>query len=218
MVIVIKKKYITNYIVLILITIISLIATSGTYAKYTSSVETESSCVTVAKWSIKINDKDITQPQEAIAFDIFDTIYDSDGSSIEHDIANADTVIVSDENSIIAPGTSGAFDLKIENASEVKVKYSIEFTEDNLNNVPIEYSIDKVNYFNISDLTSQINDIAPAISIGDTSTVKVYWRWAYEGDGTNSYSQTDETDTALGTFSTSPIYNISAKIIVTQVD
>ncbi len=218
MVIVIKKKNITNYIILTMITIISLIATSGTYAKYTSSVETESSCVTVAKWSVKINDKDITQTQEAIAFDIFDTIYDSDGTSIEYDIANVDSTSDPNKNSIIAPGTSGAFNLKIENESEVNIKYSIEFTEDNTSRIPIEYSVNGVDYFDVEGLTNALNTRAENIAIGGLETIEVSWRWAYESDGTNSYGQTDETDTALGTFSTSPIYNVSAKIIVTQVD
>lgn len=200
-----KNNKITLFtIIAIIITIIALIITSGTYAKYTSSVDTTSASATVAKWSVKINGQDITTDQTEITFDLFEYIYDSDGGEIEEDVVD----------NKIAPGTSGKFDLAIENSSEVTVKYSIEFTETNTSDIPIEYSIDGTNYFDAAGLTAELNNNAENIAIGDTKNIDVTWRWAYEVDGLTS----DSTDTALGTATTAPTYEVSAKIIATQVD
>ncbi len=204
-----KNNKITLFtIIAIILTIIALIITSGTYAKYTSSIDTESAYATVAKWSVKINNQDITSSEQAITFNLFEYIYDSDGTEIEDDVSSTK----------IAPGTSGGFSFTIENSSEVTIKYSIEFTENNTSNIPIEYSVDGVNYYNAAGLTNELNTNATNIAIGASKDIEVSWRWAYENNGTNSYSQTDTTDTALGKAATAPTYEVSAKIIATQVD
>lgn len=199
-----NNKTLVFAIFAIILTIIALIATSGTYAKYTSSIDTTEASATVAKWSVKVNDKDITKTSEPINFNIFDYIYDSDGTEIENDVSN----------NKIAPGTSGSFNFKIENLSEVNIKYSIEFTETNTSNIPIEYSLDQTTYYNAEGLTQELETNAQEIQIANEETITVYWRWAYDSN--------DTTDTALGVAAqntgTLPTYNVSATIIATQVD
>ena len=96
----------------LLITIIAVILVASTYAKYTTSKDLEA-VATVAKWSIKLGGKDITQ-NETVIFDLFTTVKDTDGNDETDVSANR-----------IAPGTQGSFDVELENASEVTAKYNI---------------------------------------------------------------------------------------------
>lgn len=202
-----KNNKITLFtMIAIILTIIALIITSGTYAKYTSSIDTTTANATVAKWSVKINGKDITKDSTAITFNLFDTIYDTGASEPEDDVAEGK----------IAPGTEGGFNFEIENSSEVTIKYSIEFTETNSSNIPIEYSIDQENYYTAEELTEELNNNAESIYMEDSKLIDVYWRWAYEG--ATGATQTDVTDTALGSATTAPTYNVKATIVATQVD
>lgn len=218
------KKYSVLKIImyLILITNITLIAISGTYAKYTSSSQVNFGYAHIAKWKVLINETDISTGVDVIELNLFDCIYDSDGSSYETDVQNISLV---DEftgetltESMIAPGTSGNGTITIENDSNVNVKYEIEFNEHNDENVPVEYSIDNVNYYKADDLADVINNNSEKINYGASKIIQLYWRWQYEGDGTNSYNQTDETDTVIGVSTEDIKYQITAKIIVTQVD
>mgnify|MGYP000482400440 CR=1 FL=1 len=109
-----KLMKITTFV--LLITILALILVSGTYAKYTSSVSGSDSA-TVAKWSIKVNGTEIAVANPNVTFKLFETINDTNGG-VESDVTSG----------LIAPGTSGAFSVKIKNESEVTAKYSIGFT------------------------------------------------------------------------------------------
>ena len=99
----------------LLITTIAAILVWGTYAKYTS-IATGTATATVAKWDIKAGaygeEVSIIGDDATVAFNLFDTILEEDGSE-EYD------VIRDDEGNVlkIAPGTSGAFDLSIVNYS-----------------------------------------------------------------------------------------------------
>lgn len=218
-----KKYNILKIIMyLILITNITLIAISGTYAKYTSTGQVNFGYAYVAKWKVLINSVDMSSGQNVVELNLFENIYDSDGSSYETDIETValdnETVNPDYPSWTIAPGTSGNGTITIENDSNVNVKYEIEFTEHNEENVPVEYSIDNIEYYKADDLADIINDNAEKINYGDSEIINLYWRWQYEGDGTNSYSQTDETDTVIGSSAEIVKYQVSAKIIATQVD
>ncbi len=83
----------------------SLVTTSmlsGTLAKYTTTIDASASA-TVALWSVG------TDVEDAIV-SLFDTTYDN---------------VVEDR---VAPGTSGGFDIELENASEVDVLYTVTMT------------------------------------------------------------------------------------------
>lgn len=180
---------------------------SGTLAKYTSTTN-GTGTATVAKWSMKVNDTDITK-NDVVTFGLFDTVNEADTETEEENVSTGK----------IAPGTGGSFALKIDNQSEVDAKYSIELTETNTSNVPIQYSMDKTTW---TDDLDAINTAQTDVDIAKESgskTVTVYWRWMFEGTDAGAHTgQTDATDTALGTAGTPPTVQIAAAFTATQVD
>ncbi len=175
-------------------TIVTSCFVSSTFAKYTSSVS-GSDTVTVAKWAITINETDATQTQ-SVAFDLFSTIKDSDGTSAEGDV-KADR---------IAPGTSGSFNLAVANNSEVTAKYGIAF-EITGATIPIEYSIDGGQSWKAS-----LDDVAETqIAQGGNANVTVMWRWPF-----STSAQQDTTDTSAGIAAST--ITVNATITATQVD
>lgn len=217
------KKYSVLKIImyLILITNITLIAISGTYAKYTSTGSTERAYANVAKWNVLVNDVNLNAGDMQIEFDLFDCIYDSDGTSYETDVK---TINLSNEPSgdypaewTIAPGTSGNATITIKNESNVNVDYKVQFTESNEFLVPIEYSLDNNTFYKIHDIEQIINAMTNKITYGDSETINIYWRWQFDNDGM-VYNQTDMKDTNLGLTTENIQYQVLAKIIVTQID
>lgn len=172
---------------------------TGTWAKYTTTV-TGTDTATVAKWSIEVNDSSITVASPTVTFDLFNTIKDTDGTNDETDVAA----------NLIAPGTSGLFELKVENLSEVNATYEISFTETNAANVPLQYSTDGTTW---KDSIADINVAATAIAMETgTATVKVQWRWVFS---TNAAG--DAADTTIGQGAPATV-TVAATITVTQVD
>lgn len=169
----------------------------GTFAKYTSSA-TGTDTATVAKWDIKVGGTSITTNND-FTFDLFKTITDSDGSTPESDMSPVD-------GTIIAPGTSGKFDIVIKNDSQVNATYAIDYSVTNTGNIPVQFST------NGTDWKTDINDLdvtGVGINIGNTTTVTVQWKWAFDGD--------DGIDTALGSAATATL-KVDAKVTATQVD
>ena len=111
-----KIKKMKKITLIITILILSVIFLSGTFARYASSASGTDSTM-VAKWSFEVNGKDITVlgDDEIVSFDLFDTIYDSDGESNETDV----------KEGMIAPGTAGAFEFLLHNTSEVTTSYEL---------------------------------------------------------------------------------------------
>lgn len=191
----------------LLVTLIALILVANTYAKYTTTKDLDA-VATVAKWSIKLSDKDITQ-NETVSFDLFTTVKDTNGSD-EEDVVNGK----------IAPGTQGSFEVKIENASEVTAKYTVTFNSENTSNIPVEFSVDGGNTWN-SDI-SQLKLTGELKSNEKTSTdaaPTIAWRWAFERGTEDLEKSTNNTaDTALGTASTAPTVKVTAHLVAEQVD
>lgn len=185
---------------------------AGTYAKYTSNIS-GSDVATVAKWAWTINDNVIDSAQDAtngFTLDLFDTITDSDIQTAETDVASG----------VIAPGTSGSFEIELTNDSEVNATYAITLAETNASGIPIEYSSDGSTW--VSGVNS-FNVQATSIDREDTATETIYWRWAFTGAESTNYqtTQTDTTDTALGFSANSnpaPSVQVTATVTVTQVD
>lgn len=191
-----KKNMIMRFASLLLVvTLLSTCAISGTFAKYTSSA-TGSDSARVAKWSFKAGGADVATVDE-FTFDLF-----------------------TGEDTIIAPGSTGSFELKLKNESEVNAKYSIDYTATQTNtpdsiNIPIKFCL--TNSQTPSDWKENIDDL----DVTDVSLVKgsaetsvtVYWKWD---------TATDVSDTALGVKSataenSAPTVTVSAKVTATQV-
>lgn len=211
-----KNDKITRFAILILaLTMITLMVVSGTFAKYTSSA-TGSDTATVAKWSIKVGSGDgveIAGSSSTVSFDLFSTIKDEDGGS-EADVAGkaSGTAVGSTSATakIIAPGTSGSFDIIVKNESEVNATYSIAF-ESNNTSIPIEFSTDGTTW---KSTLSEANVTNAAINMNSAAQTKtVYWRWAYDVSAAR-----DTADTNLGVAAqTSPAsVTLSATITATQ--
>ncbi len=191
----------------LLITIIAVILVANTYAKYITSKDLEA-VATVAKWSIKLGGKDITQ-NEAVTFDLFTTVKDTDGSDETDVSANR-----------IAPGTQGSFDVELENASEVTAKYTVTFESQNTSNIPVEFSVDggKTWKTDIKELT--LTDVLEAgAKTSTTESPKISWRWVFER-GTEDSEKTINNgfDTDLGILETAPTVTVTAHLVAEQVD
>lgn len=192
----------------LLITIIAVILVANTYAKYITSKDLEA-VATVAKWSIKLGGKDITTQNEAVTFDLFTTVKDTDGSDETDVSANR-----------IAPGTQGSFDVELENASEVTAKYTVTFESQNTSNIPVEFSVDggKTWKTDIKELT--LTDVLEAgAKTSTTESPKISWRWVFER-GTEDSEKTINNgfDTDLGISETAPTVTVTAHLVAEQVN
>ena len=185
----------------LLLTMIAVILVSGTYAKYTSTASGTNATV-VAKWSFMANGKDMTtlENNEEIEFDLFNTIYDSNGTDKETDV----------EDGLIAPGTSGSFEFVLQNTSDVTTQYAIDFEVEDENDIPIQYSLNGNDWYSeISDIDiRKSDDTILAIGSGEKS-ITIKWKWAFDGD--------NDKDTQLGTLEDVTI-KIKATVTATQIN
>ncbi len=203
-------------VALVVLTVISMGSVAGTYAKYTSS-ETDTDTARVAKWDVKFG------TTNTFAFNLFDTILDSNGSA-ETDVKDGGTT----EN-IIAPGTKGAFSIDITNDSEVNADLVATFKETNASNIPLQY---KLTYTpvggtavegdwkdSIADLAMPANTFLPFDTItGNKGTIKIEWQWVYEkGADKTAIDANDAIDNALGKDGTATV-SIEATLSATQRD
>ena len=191
---------------LLVLALLSTCVIGGTFAKYTSSA-TGSDTARVAKWSIKLNTAQIaTGSTEAVTISLFDTIYDSNGTDEETDVAKIA------DHKIIAPGTSGKFEINILNDSEVNAKYDMTFTTSTAA-IPVQFSTDGSDWkTTISDcnLTNQDLDMSTT-----PVTTTVYWKWEYEVGAAH-----DVVDTTLGIAAREAAQELTVNVAITatQVD
>lgn len=202
-----KNKMMRLAAIVLMLTLLTTCAISGTFAKYTASA-TASDNARVAKWDIDYTQNDIDAPlNNDIVFALFDTANINDTN-----VKGA----AADQPAIIAPGTTGSFSFTISNKSEVTAKYAINYTVQN-NGVPIEYSID-----NGQNWTTDLADVEfTNLTMGTgVANITIQWRWAFTGNESANYknNQTDTTDTNLGTAGTPAQVIVSAEITVEQVD
>ena len=177
----------------------------GTFAKYTSSA-TGNDNANVAKWDIRVNGANITA-SDTFTFDLFNTVNDTTDN-------NAETDMAPNGGTIIAPGTTGKFTIKLQNLSEVNAEYSTEYTvTSNVSSIPVQYSLDGNNW---TTEISTLNRTNCTIGLGTEGEVTVYWKWDFSTD-----AAADAYDTLLGTMAageTVPVIYVSAKVTATQVD
>ena len=189
-----KNKTMKMILITLLIAMIALVLVSGTYAKYTSSAS-GSDTARVAKWSFNVGENDIVA-KDTFTFDLFKTITDTDVVS-----ANADKVI--------APGTSGSFDLVLENKSETSAKYGITYTVTNTASIPVQFSVNGKDWTdNLANVVESDTDTKLDANNG-RKTIKIQWKWAYDGD--------DTTDVNLGKVGTAKLI-VQADVTATQID
>lgn len=195
-----KNKTMKMILITLLITMIALVLVSGTYAKYTSSAS-GSDTARVAKWSFTVGGTDIVA-ENTFTFDLFKTIKDTDGKT-ETDVVSANG------DKVIAPGTSGSFDLVLENKSETSAKYGITYTVTNTASIPVQFSANGKDWTDsLANVVESDTDTKLDANNG-TKTIKIQWKWAYDGD--------DTTDVNLGKAGTAKLI-VQADVTATQID
>ena len=156
----------------------------SSFAKYIANIS-KSGSVSVAKWNFQSDNSLET-------FDIsLDDNYD------ESTLLSVRTVDGVDKK-LIAPGTSGSFDIDLINTSEVGVNFTVSL--DSINNLPHNIKFYKdANYQ--TELTPGSSSITGSLTANDATgiTVTIYWKWLYEtGDVTDGIATGDSYDTEDG--------------------
>ena len=215
-----KNKMMRLAAIVLMLTLLTTCAISGTFAKYTASA-TGSDTARVAKWSFKVKDTDIAGATNTFTFDLFNTVYDTNNDPADNNKANdTDVSDATDTTAIIAPGTWGYFDIELNNASEVTAAYTIDFTELTTSGIPLHFKKAVVTQGaevaypttgSWGDLES-INVAETQLAINGSTVIRVYWEWVFDGN--------TDTDTNLGVNAVSSAQNITiqAEINIEQVD
>lgn len=209
-----KKIFIILIGFLELLTVIVIIKVKGTYAKYTTAVK-GSATAKVACWNINT----INNIKDLFASSYLNVI---DGT---------------EEQGVIAPGTSGTYFFTIK--GDVETSYTLSIVASGTDNVngaisgynPIKYSFTKPNTgtdkdknptittegMTFEELRKAINDIDDGSQIHKAGTLRgdVYtigWKWEKDGDNAK--------DTLLGNLvaTENKTINLSVNITATQVD
>lgn len=186
------KKVLNTRTLIILVIALLLVASAVGYtvAKYVTS-DSSNYTARVAKWDVSVK-------KAAASVDLFaytDEAVDYDGNGNEN---------------VIAPGTSGSFSYELTNNSEVKASYQVIYTLDEAG-VYLQWSEDGINW------TDDLADVTGAsIAMGETVEKKIYWKWAFEGDGAAA-GQNDVSDTDLGIAGTAKP-TLKIEVVFTQED
>lgn len=194
---------------------------SGTVAKY-SSTASETAQPTVAKWSFNVENANIATAN-TFTFTPFaaNAIKDSNGTSEETDVKSGS----------IAPGTSGSFEINLENTSEVTARYAVAFAVEGPENYnPLKFALSNdantqwVNADQISTLNIAASD-ETKLGFGEannkTASVTIYWKWDFEQDANadaSTKAANDAKDVAfIDAVNTTPV-KVTATVTAEQVD
>lgn len=203
-----KNRSIKIAVLVLALALITSCFVGTTFAKYTSTA-TGTGEAEVAKWSIFVNEtNELAVANKAFSFDLFDTAADDvtlvDGTNNDTPTTTADTDVLEGK---IAPGTTGAFAIKIENKSDVNAEYTVDFSMASSGTaVPLLFKLSEDDAWetSIDDL-----DITEAVAIAMTNgvaTINIDWMWDFHG----------ANDTAIGI--EAPTVTITAEIAVSQVN
>ncbi len=200
-----KNKFMRLASALLVLTLLSTCAISGTFAKYTSS-NNASDSARVAKWGYGTS--------TVVFADLFSATYTN---------VNADA-------KVIAPGTEGNATFTFApNASidtEVAYKLDVEATTGSsidstiVANTNIQFKLDNGNWGTFEELQTAIANLSvdkvEANANDATITVTVYWKWAYETAGEGVAAQ-DKTDTDMG-IAGNAVVTLQINVTATQLD
>lgn len=172
-----KRKSLTNIsIIALILALITLIAVSGTYAKYTTTYNGTAKAV-VAKWDFKAkNGAEPLSATENFTIKLADT-------------ATKGKVTVGDVNKI-QPGSEGDIVITIDNtASEVAASLNVK--AETISNA----TLDSTQFtFEAPVLKQDGSDtVVTSIEAGKTGTATVHWKWIY-----SSSDEYDTKDTQVG--------------------
>ena len=158
-------------VVLAILCIATSCFVSSTFAKFTTTVN-GSAVATVAEWTWSG-----TATTDNFEIDLADTIKDSDGTSAETDVAAG----------VIAPGTSGTFQLTVKNESQVNGEVLFNF---NTASLPFAFTYSWDNGADPASTGTSIADAIP-VAMGDTLVLTVNWTWTWVETSENEVAGDD---------------------------
>lgn len=174
---------------LLILSLITAVMISGTYAKYTSTFAGEDTAL-VAKWNVIPTGGGIGLTEGGTAsLDLFGHAY---GTNITASAGG---------DSIIAPGVEGDFTVAFQNNSDVAAEITFDIAKSAMSaNVPIEYKTTSPGgvYTDLDGLVTELESAFGTLDVGESATATVYWRWQYQASDAQNV-----TDTALGLASAS---------------
>ena len=192
-----KNRILIAGVITAFVALITLSLVSGTWAKYTSSVE-GSDTARVAKWSFNYNGAALDS--ETVTIDLFKNNYDG-------------TVEATDK--VVAPGTKGETTFELKNMGEVKANAQIVLEITNAGGIPLTYKVNGV----AQEVTGgKIIIDAVELGIGEAAkTITLTWEWPFETKDNSGNITGDTTDTNLGKAGTATV-TVKATVTFTQVD
>ena len=198
-----KINFIKLSVYILVAVVITCAVMSETLAKYQSTYISVDYAVAAA-WTFEVQDAEITEV-DTFTVDVFNSsrIYDENGTAVENE-ANKSGTRNNATVPLIAPGTSGSFDLKLENLSDVYVQCDITLENNFASGINFNYKFAPGDSFSASN-TKQI-----IIAHNTTQTLTVYWQWPFGGS--------DAADTVVrdGTTPCTVTVTVSAKQINQQ--
>ncbi len=234
-----KNKMMRFASMLLVLTLLSTCAISGTFAKYTTE-NTSTDSARVAKWGVTITSKGDAFAKE------YETT-DTNVSTIAKSVVNTST----DNKNLVAPGTSGTFTTSvISGTPEVAVAITYEAIVDISGSwvgdengtfyFPIVVKVGETEVTLAQDAIASAETWESAIKAAieakkanyaanttlsehDQEDLAVTWAWAFDADnGVNDAKDTYLGNVAAGLYTdksyTTPEISISVKTTVTQVD
>ena len=180
--------------VLLVVTLLTTCAISGTFAKYVSEA-TGTQTARVAEWDIQLDGAQM-QYTNTLTVDLFETTYQN--------VASAD------EDKVIAPGTEGGFDFTFKNDSEVNAEYTLTAEVEMTADIPVLFNIGGEEWLTAEEFEDAIEAKKVALDMGAKVEVAVQWKWIFEDNR-------DQADTALGLKGDDTI-TVNFALLVEQVD
>ena len=226
-----KNKSLTKFTALVLlVTMVTLVIISGTFAKYTSEYDGKGTAI-VAKWDVTVtdlNDQKFTADQTINLFDVSKVYELKDVTDFTSDGTDDTDVFNGTDNAIVAPGTWGkvGFKVNIGATNDVTVRYGVDITKLETE-LPLQFSTDGTTWKTAAEIKAAITtdglyaieeNIVQPRAAQSSNEVTLYWKWDYEvGSDVTTIANNDKADTALGKDGTKTCF-IEAKLGATQVD
>lgn len=188
------KKKIVIALAIISIVMVSFIG-GQSFSKYIAEIKANGTAE-VATWSFKVNGE--TEQVQSIQL----------GSTCHNE-----TLV----DNKIAPGTSGSFNIVIDaTGSDVGIDYKVKFVNEKNKPANVRYIYDNVEYTNIADLESTLQETIQANEDNKVRTLTIGWKWDYEkGNSPAEIAANDAADTKDG--KTIKNYSFDVIMIGTQV-
>lgn len=227
-----KKNVMMRVAALLLVCVLaSTCGISGTFAKYVTN-GTSTDFARVAKFGVVVTGSNDM-------FNKWYTTHDTSLTSAEQGIVGANSVVTSNGDNLLAPGTNGSLaNFTITGTPEVAVRVTYELTSwtatgwevDSDVYFPIIFTVNSVDYYigdseTVAEFMTRVqNAIAASTEVYAAGTnlataystdLSVSWRWNFEG-GSWAY-QSDYKDTVLGNAGAAT-FTMTITAIVEQID